>query len=259
MHPEVKRMREAEAMGRPMPPLPTPLRSRPHIFFQFSINRKDVGRVVVELFDDILPAPARHVQARCTSAARDTFAGTCIHKILGGTSIYGGKSRHYTDVVSMKRDSSLRHVAAGTLSVSEDGGELCFSLAKALQLDDTHQVIGQITKGREIIERIAQITTKGGDDFPSQPVVVEKCGLTDADGAVDVEISGGKLGVEGEGVLDREEDATKNAVAEALGKKKPQKGGSSGDLKKKKKSKFDDVLLGGSSSGDESSSDDDEG
>jgi cyclophilin family peptidyl-prolyl cis-trans isomerase len=218
MHPEVKRMREAEAMGRPMPPLPTPLRSRPHIFFQFSISQKDVGRVVVELFDDILPAPARHVQARCTATARDTFAGTCIYKILGGTSIYGGKSKFYTDTVSMKRDSSLRHVGPGTISISSDGGELCFSLAKALQLDDTHQVIGQVTKGLNVIEKITEIATKGGDDFPSQPVVIEKCGLTDADGMVDVEVAGGKCGVEGtaagdgQGVLDREKDETRNAV-----------------------------------------------
>jgi cyclophilin family peptidyl-prolyl cis-trans isomerase len=253
MHPEVKRMREAEAMGRPMPPLPTPLRSRPHIFFEFSINRKNVGRVVVELFDDILPAPVRHIQARCTSTARDTFAGTAIHKILGGTSIYGGKSRNYTDTVSMKRDSTLRHVAPGTLAVSEDGSELCFSLAKALQLDDHYQVIGQLTKGKEILDRIAEIATKGGDDIPCQLVVIEKCGLTDADGVVDVEIAGGKGGVEGEGVLEREEDETRNAVQAALleaqGKKQQQKQG--------KKSKFDAVLLGGSS--DDDSSSDEEG
>ena len=208
-------MREAEALGRPMPPLPTPLRSRPHIFFEFTVNRKAIGRVVVELFDDILPAPVRHVQARCTATARDTFAGTCIHKILGGTSMYGGKSKHYTDTVSMKRDSSLRHVAPGTLSVSSDGAELCFSLARALQLDDTHQVIGQVTKGLDVIEKIAGISTRG-DDFPSQPVVIDTCGLTDADGVVDVEVAG-KGGVEGaavggEGVLERDEDATRNAV-----------------------------------------------
>jgi len=212
-------MREAEALGRPMPPLPTPLRSRPHIFFQFSVSRKDIGKVVVELFDDILPAPARHVQARCTATARDTFAGTCVHKILGGTSIYGGKSKHFTDIVSMKRDSSLRHVAPGTLSVSEDGSEVCFSLAKALLLDDTHQVIGQVTRGLPVLEKIAEIATKGGDDFPCQPVVVEKCELTDADGVVDVEVAGGKRGTEGavgggegEGVFEREEHETRNAV-----------------------------------------------
>ena len=211
-------MREAEALGRPMPPLPSPLRSRPHIFLEFSISRKKIGRVVIELFDDILPAPARHVQARCTATARDTFAGTCIHKILGGTSIFGGKSKHYSETMSTKRDSSLRHVAPGTLSVSSDGSEVCFSLARALQLDDTHQVIGQVTKGLDLIERIAEISTRG-DDFPSQAVVIEKCGLTDADGVVDVEVAGkGGLeggpggGVEGDGVLDREEDETRNTV-----------------------------------------------
>ncbi|KAL4534051.1 hypothetical protein Ndes2437B_g03354 [Nannochloris sp. 'desiccata'] len=218
MHPEVKRMRESEAFGRPMPPLPTPLRSRPHIFFQFSISRKDVGRVVVELFDDILPAPTRHVQARCTAAARDTFAGTFIHKILGGTSIYGGKSKHFTDTVSMKRDASLRHVAPGTLSVSSDG---------------------------------------------SEPVIIEKCGLTDADGVVDVEVAGGKSGIEGvagrgdgEGVLEREEDETRNAVQAALeaqGKKQQQKPQQAGGGAAKKKGAFDAVLLG--SSNDDSSDD----
>jgi hypothetical protein len=103
--------------------------------------------------------------------------------------------------------------------VSADGSEVCFSLAKALQLDDTHQVIGQVTRGLHILEKISEIAPQGGDDFPCQPVVIEKCGLTDADGVVDVEVSGGKSGIEGpvgggdgEGVLEREEDETRNAV-----------------------------------------------
>lgn len=205
-------MREAEALGRPLPPLPPPLRSRPHVYLQFSINRKDAGKVVIELFDDILPAPARHFQARCTTTARDTFSGTRVHKILSGATLFGGISQRYEESVTMKREASLRHVAPGAVSLSIDGSEFGISLAKALQLDDTHQVVGQVVKGLEVAEKMAELATRT-DDVPCQAVVVERCGLTDYEGVVDVEATGpGGDGVGGEEALAREEDETRNVV-----------------------------------------------
>ena len=205
-------MREAEALGRPLPPLPQPSRSRPHVYFQLSINRKDAGKIVIELFDDLLSAPARHFQTRCTNQARDTFSGTRVHKIFSGATIFGGLSPKYEENSLMKRESTLRHVAPGAVSISSDGSEFCISLAKALQLDDTHQVVGQIVKGMEVAERVANLATRA-DDVPCQTVYIERCGLTDCEGSIDVEGTGAGEGAGGgEEALAREEDETKIAV-----------------------------------------------
>ena len=254
-------MREAEALGRPIPELPHPSPSRPHVYLELSINRRGAGgRIVIELFDDVNSSAAQHFQARCTAAARDSFAGTLVHKILSGVTLFGGISPHFTESVSVKRDASLRHVSPGAVSVSVDGSEFCISLVKALQLDDTHQVVGRVVKGIEVVEAVAEVATRA-DDRPCQRVAVARCGLTDAAGTADIDGAGGGAGGGGGlaigETLEREEDETKNAVAAALeaaaGKKRRKNGGDGdagvqlGKRKLKRKNAFDAVLLGSSS------------
>lgn len=241
-------MREEEALGRAPPPLPPPQRSRPHVYLEFSIARRPAGRIVIELFEDLLPAPARHFQARCAAAAPDSFAGTRVHKLLSGATIFGGRSPAYTDSIAMRRDAGLRHAAPGAVSIAAaDGAEFCLALAQALPLDDDYQVVGQIVKGMEVAQKVADLAIRA-DDAPAAAVTVERCGWTDADGEADLEGAGASA------ALEREEDETRNAVAEALaaaGKRKA--GGAAAARPAKRKNALDAELLGGSELSDDES------
>lgn len=49
------------------------------------------GRVVIELFDDVAPAAARHLLTRCTPGSAASVQGTLFHKLFAGFALFGGK------------------------------------------------------------------------------------------------------------------------------------------------------------------------
>lgn len=49
------------------------------------------GRLVIELFEDVAPAAARHLLTRCTPGAEANVQGTLFHKLLPGFGLFGGK------------------------------------------------------------------------------------------------------------------------------------------------------------------------
>ena len=119
---------------------------------------------------------------------------------------------------------------------------------ESARIDDDYQVVGQTIKGAaDILEKISDLPTRA-DDAPTQTVVVDKCGLTTADGAADIEVAGEGAAA----ALEREEEETANAVREALQSTKQEKKKSEATAKRKKA--LDAGLLGDS---DSDSSDDD--
>lgn len=63
------------------------------------------GRLVIELFEDVAPAAARHLLTRCTPGAEANVQGTLFHKLLPGFGLFGGKRW----VTWALRDTSALH------------------------------------------------------------------------------------------------------------------------------------------------------
>lgn len=108
--------------------------SRPKVFFDISINGVGAGRIVMELFDDVVPITAENFGALCTG---EKGVGECgkplhykgaeFHSVIpgfmlqggdftrnngtGGESIYGGK---FAD-----ENFILKHTGAGILIYDE--------------------------------------------------------------------------------------------------------------------------------------------
>jgi len=165
----------------------------------------------------------------------------------------------------MKRDASLRHVERGVVSISIDGTEICITLARALHLDDTHQVVGRVQAGMEVIEKVSALPTTA-DDGPAHAVTITRCGVTDAAGEAEFDVveddAGKKGGASAAEALERDVAETRQAVSEALQaglKRKAGEGGQSKEAVKKlvKQTAMDAVLLGGSSDGSDSDSESD--
>lgn len=88
----MRRTADGEGSSKSLPPLPQSKATRPHAFFQLSIDGRSVDeRIVVEVFDDVAGAAASHFLTRCGDDAKDSFSGTSIHKLLTGLALFGGK------------------------------------------------------------------------------------------------------------------------------------------------------------------------
>lgn len=172
---------------------------RPRVWLEIGIETTVIGRVVIELFSDIVPRTAENFRALCTGekglgigvggigvgGKPFHYKGSPFHKIMPGELIEGG------DFVKGTGDGSesiygstledenfhLRHSARGLLSMSNKnkpntGGSCFFICMKPLpRLDGKNVVFGRVLEGMEVVSK------------------AEACGSSDS-GAV-----GGKYGL----------------------------------------------------------------
>jgi peptidyl-prolyl isomerase G (cyclophilin G) len=168
----------------------------PRCFLDIQIGGRRAGRLVVELFADVVPKTVENFRCLCTgerglghkSNKALHFKNTIFHRVIkgfmmqggdfqhmngtGGESIYGGK---FED-----ENFTMMHNGAGVLSMANAGkntnGSQFFITGKATpHLDGKHVVFGRVVEGMELVHEMEQVET-GENDRPLEPIIVAKCG-----------------------------------------------------------------------------------
>ncbi|GIL54656.1 hypothetical protein Vafri_10384 [Volvox africanus] len=186
VHPEIERMRQERA--NQLPVLPDLDVHRPYVFLDITLAGKPLGRLVIELYDDIVPVAANHFRNRCLPGSAAGIAGTSFHKLLPRYALHGGLPRGGSGSnsgssgadgggIRLQPNTHLRSVEAGLVAVALVGDDFAITLDRALDLDRSHQVVGRIHKGRELLDALGDLRTLP-DDSPVQRVVVQRAGPT---------------------------------------------------------------------------------
>ena len=159
-----------------------------HPYFDISIDGKEVGRIVFQLFDDEVPKTCKNFRALC--GVEDAPYRNCIfHRIIpdfmiqsgditnhdgtGGFSIYGEK---FDD-----ENFQLKHNQRGLLSMANAGpntnnSQFFITTNKTPWLDNKHVVFGIVMSGYDIVEKIQNVQ-KDDMDRPLVDVRISNCGL----------------------------------------------------------------------------------
>ncbi|MFN9548505.1 MAG: peptidylprolyl isomerase [Cyanobacteriota bacterium] len=171
--------------------------TNPHVFFDISVDGTPAGRLIFELFADVVPKTAENFRALCTgekglghSGKPLSYKGSAFHRIIpdfmcqggdftagngtGGESIYGKK---FED-----ENFQLQHTKAGLLSMANagpntNGSQFFITTAVTPWLDGKHVVFGQLREGTEVLQAIEARGSRSGK--PSATVVIEDCGVVD--------------------------------------------------------------------------------
>eukprot|EP00884_Botryococcus_braunii_P012448 jgi/Botrbrau1/21203/Bobra.39_2s0006.1 len=152
-HPAVKEATEAQTVA----PLPEVDQNRPHVFIEFKSRgqRSWCGRLVIEVFEDHIPLAARWFLNRAREGMTDCFHNTRVHRLVPDQAVFAGLTSGYRPPgVPFKQNNKLHHVEEGCVSLSHSGAELAITIARALELDATHQVVGRVIKGQEVMEKL---------------------------------------------------------------------------------------------------------
>ncbi|KAK9240385.1 cyclophilin-like domain-containing protein [Lipomyces kononenkoae] len=169
--------------------------SRPHVFFDISIGAHKKGRVILQLYRDVVPKTAENFRSLCTgekgignSGVPLSYKGSTFHRVIkkfmlqggdftagngtGGESIYGEKFED--ENFNLKHDRpfllSMANAGPGT-----NGSQFFITTVPTPHLDGKHVVFGEVVTGKSIIRDIEAQKTDSNDK-PVTPVVITDCG-----------------------------------------------------------------------------------
>ncbi|EFA76366.1 cyclophilin-type peptidylprolyl cis-trans isomerase [Heterostelium album PN500] len=168
--------------------------ANPKVFFDITINGAPSGRIIFELFKDVVPKTAENFRALCTgekgigkSGKPLHFKGSSFHRIIpnfmlqggdftrgngtGGESIYGEK---FAD-----ENFKLKHTGPGILSMANagpntNGSQFFVCTVETAWLDGKHTVFGKVVDGLPLVKEIEKRGSQSGK--PSAVVTIADCG-----------------------------------------------------------------------------------
>ncbi|KAI0280360.1 peptidyl-prolyl cis-trans isomerase [Russula aff. rugulosa BPL654] len=164
-------------------------------FFDVSIAGVPAGRVIFQLYNDLVPKTAENFRALCTgekgigkSGKPLWYKDSGFHRIIkkfmiqggdftagngtGGESIYGEKFEDEAFPMKHTRPFLLSMANAGQ---NTNGSQFFITCTPTPHLDDKHVIFGEVLRGKSIVRRIENYTTSDGD-VPVDPIVIADAG-----------------------------------------------------------------------------------
>ncbi|CCW68236.1 unnamed protein product [Phytomonas sp. Hart1] len=155
------------------------------VFFDISINNKNAGRILMELYTDTVPKTAENFRALCTgekgkgrSGKPLHFKNSIFHRVIpgfmiqggdltrgngsGGESIYGTTFRDETFAGKAGKHTGLGCLSMANSGPNTNGSQFFICTAPTPWLNGKHVVFGRVVEGIDIVKSIERLGSESG-------------------------------------------------------------------------------------------------
>ncbi|KAH9020035.1 peptidyl-prolyl cis-trans isomerase Cpr7 [Lactarius pseudohatsudake] len=166
-------------------------------YFDISIAGQPAGRVVFQLYNDLVPRTADNFRALCTgekgvgiSGKPLWFKDSGFHRVIkkfmiqggdftagngtGGESIYGEKFEDEAFPADVKHTTPFL-LSMANAGPNTNGSQFFITCTATPHLDGKHVIFGEVIRGKSIIRRVENHPTSSGD-VPTEPILITDSG-----------------------------------------------------------------------------------
>ncbi|CAK9033233.1 unnamed protein product [Durusdinium trenchii] len=190
----------------PVLPLANVLHAKgnPHVFLEVEAAGQALGRIEMELFQDVAPMAVENFRALCTGEkgvglanSPRHFKGSPFHRIIPGFMAQGGDITHgngrggesiYGKTFRDEWEHGIvHHTEPGLLSMANrgrntNGSQFFITLAATPWLNGKHVVFGRVTFGMDVVREMEKRGSRSGT--PSEEIRIVQSGELGPDGKI---------------------------------------------------------------------------
>ncbi|RDB27608.1 Peptidyl-prolyl cis-trans isomerase [Hypsizygus marmoreus] len=158
-----------------------------NVFFDININDKAAGRIVIKLYDDVVPKTARNFRELATGQHGFGYEGCGFHRIIPGFMLQGGDFTKGTGSGGKSiygerfpdENFQLKHSKPGILSMANagkntNGSQFFITTIATTWLDGSHVVFGEVIENMDLVKHIESLGSASGT--PKGKIVIAKSG-----------------------------------------------------------------------------------